>query len=194
MKKLTQIGMKYRTDKAYEHGFTEIYDEYFCKFTNPKILEIGCYNGASLQMYNEYFDYKCEILGVDNGDQLGFQSNHSNITIKWGDQENPQTILDVAEGEFDIILDDGSHFVEHQINCFNVLISKVKPGGIYIIEDLHSNFHSHYNPKGIQNCIEFLQNLPYGKGTPYKNINIFCEVPLEQATNLSHITSVIELW
>ena len=34
MKKLTQIGMNYRTDKAYEHGFTEIYDEYFCKFTN----------------------------------------------------------------------------------------------------------------------------------------------------------------
>lgn len=194
MKRLTEIGLKHNTDKAYEHSFTEVYDDFFKNYTDPRILEIGTYNGGSVLTYNEYFNYQCEILGVDNGSQLGFLSNHPNITIKIADQDRPQEIVDVADGQWDIILDDGSHFVEHQINCFHALISKVKPGGIYIIEDLHSNLHPHYNPNNVQTCIEFLQNLKFGEGTPYKGVSVFCEVPLSEATNLSHITSVIELW
>ena len=68
MTKLTEIGLKHRTDKAYEHQFTEAYDEYFQRYTNPRLLEIGVYNGASLQTYNEYFDYNCTLIGMDNGE------------------------------------------------------------------------------------------------------------------------------
>lgn len=192
MTKLTEIGLKYRTDKAYDHQFTEAYDEYFQRYTNPRLLEIGVYNGASLQTYNEYFDYKCTLIGMDNGEQLGFNSNHENISIVIADQSRAEELASRVEGEFDIILDDGSHFVEHQINCFKTLIGKVKKGGIYIIEDLHCCYHPFYNPNGVQDTIKFLQTLDrdlYG----IKNINIFSDVDLSEATNLSHITSVIEL-
>jgi hypothetical protein len=192
MTKLTEIGLKYRTDKAYDHQFTEAYDEYFQKYTNPRLLEIGVYNGASLQTYNEYFDYKCTLIGMDNGEQLGSIPDHENISIVIADQSRAEELASRAEGEFDIILDDGSHFVEHQINCFKALIGKVKKGGIYIIEDLHCCYHPFYNPNGVQDTIKFLQTLDrdlYG----IKNINIFSDVDLSEATNLSHITSVIEL-
>lgn len=192
MTKLTEIGLKYRTDKAYDHQFTEAYDEYFQRYTNPRLLEIGVYNGASLQTYNEYFDYKCTLIGMDNGEQLGFNSNHENISIVIADQSRAEELASRVDGEFDIILDDGSHFVEHQINCFKTLIGKVKKGGIYIIEDLHCCYHPFYNPNGVQDTIKFLQTLDrdtYG----IKNINIFSDVDLSEATNLSHITSVIEL-
>jgi len=103
MKRLTEIGLKHNTDKAYEHSFTEVYDDFFKNYTDPRILEIGTYNGGSVLTYNEYFNYQCEILGVDNGSQLGFLSNHPNITIKIADQDRPQEIVDVAEGQWDII-------------------------------------------------------------------------------------------
>jgi len=194
MERLTEIGLKHNTDKAYEHSFTEVYEGYFKKFTNPSILEIGVYNGASLNTYNEYFDYKCTIIGVDNGEQLRYTPTHTNISVVIADQSQPEELANRVGEAFDIIIDDGSHFVEHQINCFEALKSKVKKGGIYIIEDLHACYHPFYNPKGVTHTVDYLlelkKNLPEG----IKDLNIFSDVPLDQVTNLSHITSVIEFY
>ena len=192
MTRLTEIGIKHQTDKAYDHKFTEKYDEYFQRYTNPRVLEIGVYNGASLKTYDEYFNYNCTLIGMDNGAQLGYRPVGGNISIVIADQSQAEDLASKANGEFDIIIDDGSHFIEHQINCFKALVGKVKKGGIYIIEDLHCCYHPFYNPNGVQNTIEFLQTLDkeaYG----VKNVTIFSDVDLSEATNLSHITSVIEL-
>ena len=42
----------------------------------------------------------------------------------------------------DIIIDDGSHIEEHQIFTFGVLFPKLKPGGVYIVEDISSSVKS----------------------------------------------------
>jgi hypothetical protein len=42
-----------------------------------------------------------------------------------------------AVGPFDVIIDDASHASRHQQIALDVLFSFVKPGGLYIIEDLH---------------------------------------------------------
>ena len=118
MNKLTEIGLKYKTDKAYEHGFTDIYYEYFKKYTNPRILEIGVYNGASMETYSEFFDHTCDITGIDNGEQLNYVPTRSNIKIIIADQGNPQELSDAIAGSYDIIVDDGSHFIEHQIKFY----------------------------------------------------------------------------
>jgi len=39
-------------------------------------------------------------------------------------------------GPFDIIIDDGSHMSHHIIASFNALFPHVRPGGIYVVEDL----------------------------------------------------------
>ena len=40
---------------------------------------------------------------------------------------------------YDIIIEDGSHLIEHQIQHFKDFSKFIKPGGIYIIEDVKSN-------------------------------------------------------
>lgn len=191
MNRLTEIGIKHYTDKAYGHGFTQVYENYFSKYTSPRILEIGVYNGGSMEMYNEYFNYDCQIIGVDNGEQLSYKPTHKNISVIIADQSKPEELFSLVEGDFDIIIDDGSHFIEHQINCFNLLYKKIKPGGIYIIEDLHCCYHPFYNPNNVKNTIEFLQTLEKDFYN-VKDLNIFSNKPLDEADNLSSITSVIE--
>ena len=193
MGRLTDIGLKHNTDKAYVHNFTEAYEAYFSKYTNPKILEIGVYNGASLETYNEYFNFECKITGIDNGEQLRYNPTHPNISITIADQSKPEYLASQVGTGYDIIIDDGSHFVEHQINCFEALISKVNKGGIYIIEDLHACYHEFYNPNKVTHTVDYLLNLKKNLPDNIKDITIFSDVPLEEATNLSHITSVIEL-
>jgi len=51
MKKLTEIGQKYGTDKATYHFFTEVYDDIFQQYENPRILEIGVAQYKSIAMY-----------------------------------------------------------------------------------------------------------------------------------------------
>jgi hypothetical protein len=191
MKRLTEVGLKCNTDKAYGHGFTEVYDDFFSKFKSPRILEIGVYNGGSMEMYNQYYDYSCEIIGIDNGEQLSYKPSHKNISILIADQSKPEELFSRVDGNFDIIVDDGSHFVEHQINCFNLLYKKLNPGGIYIIEDLHCCYHPFYNPNNVKNTIDFLNTIEKDFYN-IKNVSIFSNKPLEEADNLSSITSVIE--
>jgi hypothetical protein len=58
-----------------------------------------------------------------------------------GDQENINDINNFISqygGDFDIIIDDGGHTMkQHQVSL-GVLFEVLKPGGIYIIEDLHT--------------------------------------------------------
>ena len=58
-----------------------------------------------------------------------------------GDQENETDLNDFLSqhgNDFDIIIDDGGHTMrQHQISL-KVLFKALKPGGLYVIEDLHT--------------------------------------------------------
>ena len=49
------------------------------------------------------------------------------------------------EDDFDIIIDDGSHVNEDIIKTFVLLFKKIKPGGLYIGEDLHACYWESHN-------------------------------------------------
>jgi hypothetical protein len=51
--------------------------------------------------------------------------------------------LGVECGPFDIIVDDGSHYWNHQITSLKYLYPFVKPKGYYIIEDINTSFGSY---------------------------------------------------
>ena len=78
-----------------------------------------------------------------------FDKSHL-VNEKWkfvqGDQSN---ILDlqkcvVNEDLYDIIIDDGGHSMKQQQITFGFLIDYVKPGGYYILEDLHTSLRNEY--------------------------------------------------
>ena len=151
MDRLTEIGLKYKTDKAGRetgHGFTEFYYPYFAKLTNPTILEIGVYTGASLQMMEEFYGNP-KIVGVDIEPKTQYDTKCVKTLI--ADQSNREQLLKVLDHakEFDIIIDDGGHTMEQQFRTIATLFPYVKKGGIYILEDLHTSFiGAHFNPRG----------------------------------------------
>ena len=62
--------------------------------------------------------------------------------MHYGSQENVPFLNTVnsAQGYFDIIIDDGGHTMKQQITSFTYLLPKVRSGGLYVIEDLHTSY------------------------------------------------------
>jgi hypothetical protein len=130
----------------WKHYF-DIYDTYFKKFKgkNPTILEIGVYNGGSLEMWNNYFEGNCTIYGVDINENCKIVPkilNANNIFIEIGDQGNVNfwNMFKQKVPKFDIIIDDGGHQMDQQITTFECMYEHVKDEGIYICEDMHTSY------------------------------------------------------
>lgn len=156
MKNLNQIYNKYGTDKGdFEniqrsspgHQYGDFYQPYFEKYVgkNPDILEIGVFEGASMLAHNEFFDGQCNIIGIDVYDGLKFDiSKHKNISLVLGGSENQDTFNTLKDKRFDIIIDDAIHTYDNQFHNILWYPCLLKPGGIYILEDLHTNVDPRY--------------------------------------------------
>lgn len=161
MKHLTSIANLCNTDKGttffHKHGFTEFYDDFFSKYRDRtvNILEIGVDDGASLLMYNAFFDGKCNIFALDIEDKSHY--NTENIKTFIVDQSNREQLIEfkknIGDIKFDIILDDGSHWPSHQIISFYYLNDLLKEDGVYIIEDLHTYVWDDIEKSMLQNLI-----------------------------------------
>jgi hypothetical protein len=62
---LFDIGMKYHTDKVFDHHYEILYEKYLSHYrgTSIRLLEIGlgCHIGASAQTWREYLGIKADI-------------------------------------------------------------------------------------------------------------------------------------
>ena len=133
---LNELAIAFGTDKSTKvHGFTQHYENYFELMRNQpiKLLEIGVQSGASLRMWKHYFP-KAEIYGLDYYDLSVMEEDR--IKIYRGEQ-NDWDLLDrvILSGPFDIVIDDGSHQNPDIMSSFEYLFPRMKPGGIYVIED-----------------------------------------------------------
>jgi SAM-dependent methyltransferase len=138
---------------VYEKHFAHLRDKEF------KMLEIGVLNGGSLEMWRNYFP-KAKIVGIDiNPDCRNHEQTDKNIFVRIGDQSNEKFLQDLIDefGEFDLILDDGSHHVDHVNRTFQYLYPKLKDGGIYFIEDTHAAYWSSHG--GSINAPESINNV-----------------------------------
>ena len=155
MSELDEIGRRFGTDKSStHHDFLRFYERFFRELRSQvglKFLEIGVLDGASARMWEEYF-VNGEIVGVDV-DSAKLQYQSSRVTIEIADQSDVSELVRIgmAYGPFDIVIDDGSHFWDHQITSFQYLLPFVKPGGYYVIEDLDTSYGSYTERfKGIR--------------------------------------------
>lgn len=123
--------------------YFEIYHQYLNPFvgTDVRLLEIGVYKGGSLQMWKDYFGEKAVIVGIDiNEDCKQFAEERIYVAI--GSQGDSGFLKSVWEqyGPFDIVLDDGSHFMKDQIKTLETLFPMLREGGIYMCEDTHTSY------------------------------------------------------
>ena len=146
---LTSLAIIYQTDKWGRHAYTPIYAQWFAplRYKPIRLLEIGVggntrthSGGNSLRMWKRYFP-KGIITGIDIHDKSALVEPR--IHIYQGDQADASFLKHVheQEGPFDIFIDDGSHLQSHMIASFETLFPLLKPGGIYVIEDMHTAYH-----------------------------------------------------
>ena len=168
MKKLTEIGQKYGTDKATYHSFTEVYDDIFAQYQSPRILEIGVAEYKSIAMYLEYFESPY-IVAMD----IKNKSHYVNEQWRFvqGDQTQIDDLRKCVQGEdfFDIVVEDGGHTMKQQQVTFGYLIDYIKTGGYYILEDLHTSFRDYYRESDCKfSSYEMLKNIE-NKIVPFSN-------------------------
>jgi SAM-dependent methyltransferase len=146
---LNDLTIKYGVD-ALELGYTQHYNQLLSEVRNDftKVLEIGVETGRSHRLWLEYFP-NAKIYGYDifeyGYDELqrlqeGNPFLDRSVMFK-GDQSNIEDLNRFKSeygGDFDMIIDDGGHTMEQMQTSLNHLWDSVKPGGIYVIEDLHS--------------------------------------------------------
>lgn len=136
MTSLDELAIAFGTDKSSRvHHFTKHYEVYFelLRDLPLKVLEVGVQSGASLRMWKQYFP-KAQIYGVDFYD-LGVM-DEDRIKIFRGESSDPKVLEEaLLQGPFDIIIDDASHQNEPTLKCFEYLFPRMKPGGVYVIED-----------------------------------------------------------
>jgi hypothetical protein len=145
---LDKLAISYGTDKSSEfHNYTRVYAKYFPYFkTKPiRFLEIGIFKGGSVQLWEDYFP-NAELHFVDMTKYF-IQYFSKRSQYHFLDQANINVLKNFGQkfGQFDIIIDDGGHVMEQQINSFKVLFDFVKPGGMYVIEDLHTSYNKNYH-------------------------------------------------
>jgi Methyltransferase domain len=129
------------------HGvwnYFEIYHRHLSKFIgrSPDVLEIGIYSGGSLEMWHSYFGEGSHIYGVDIQPACtAYESEHVSVLI--GDQADRRFWGDCKRKiqGIDILIDDGGHTVEQQRITLEEMLPYLRPGGVYLCEDVHGRFN-----------------------------------------------------
>jgi hypothetical protein len=145
------------TDKGLSgHGFTEIYERFFypLKYEPIKIFEIGIERGDSLRLWEHYFP-KASVYGIDIIDRSSLDSKRIHTFVAdQGSRNKLKQFIRKYGNAYDIILDDGGHYMDlQQISC-GFLFKYVKPGGYYIIEDVHTSLPYYYRDLGYNFGVE----------------------------------------
>lgn len=147
MKTLDELFLQYSSDKGIDcHNYSRYYEMFFGPMRSDpvKLLEIGIFAGASLRAWREYFhNPKAEISGIDlRGDYQYLLDEGCKATyiVDQGDKQQLTDFNNAHRGEYTIIVDDGSHEADHQIQTFEILFEGLQPGGMYIIEDEQTSY------------------------------------------------------
>ena len=132
--------------RKWSHYF-EIYDRHFARFRGRpvRMMEIGVGEGGSLEMWRSYFGRDAEIIGVDCNEQCR-RLEEDGFRIEIGDQKDRGFLRRLAAkyAPLDIIVDDGGHRMEQQVASFQELFFHLQESGIYLCEDLHTNYWPEY--------------------------------------------------
>lgn len=148
MTDLCELAIQHGTDKA--GWYTPVYDLLLRDKREQikTVLEIGIGTkeamphvpnyepGASLRMWGAYFP-NAIVFGADIVVNLDPKEP---LNVFYLDQGNAAQLKKAGDihGPFDLIVDDGSHNVHHQILSAQTLVPFLRKGGLYIIEDVNN--------------------------------------------------------
>lgn len=153
--KIMDYMIETQTDKYSTHRYDYAYQEWlepFRTMPNFRMVEIGAEKGKSLALWANYFEQPQLILGLAYGvSATGVEEkvetenfakrNKDKLKVIRGDQSRKDTMDEICSyGPFDVIIDDGSHVPWHMVYSFVHLFPCLKEDGLYIIEDVETNY------------------------------------------------------
>ena len=233
---LSEVSSKSGSSK-HVYGFTDFYETYIQHLDPEVICEIGMGGlipshwpeyqfieqdnpGGSSRMWLSYFP-NSKVYVLDNFSQVSEndvqrvieeveKSSNGRYKLIEGDQSlrpDLQKYIDAIGQEIDFLVDDGGHKMQQQQLTFAMLFPKIKSGGLYSIEDLHTSLWNPGPKMGVMpdysnTTLKMLENfLSTGKiesqymtepEKKYLEENIsFCEIWRGTYDNGMSITSMI---
>ncbi|CAE7910881.1 mycE [Symbiodinium sp. KB8] len=152
--------MSQQTDKTTTHRYQVMFGTFLLPYLQAspqaKMLEIGLGcgmvsgTGASARLWLKLFpsldlwEAEYEASCVDYERKVGRLDGFKTVTGDQGDAATLQEWLITTGGNFDIIIDDGSHHNKHVKASFEGLWPAVRPGGLYFLEDLQVGREAEY--------------------------------------------------
>jgi hypothetical protein len=127
----------------WEHYF-DVYHDHFRKYVGREVavLEVGIYSGGSLDMWQTYFGAGCKVYGVDIEDACKVYEKDG-VEVFIGDQADRSFWRTFKQQvpRVDILIDDGGHAPEQQIVTLEEMLPHLRPGGVYLCEDVQGIHH-----------------------------------------------------
>jgi hypothetical protein len=172
---LCKLAARYQTDKStynlftHRHPYTPVYSMFLGNLRaqdKPHIAEIGVLNGASIRMWRDYFRNP-EIYAFDINEKL-LEPISSIARVGRIDSGDPAQIADTFGKlpALDLILEDASHRLEHQVTAVRELVKYLKVGGLLVVEDIFRCVPNSYFQEAIDACgyeVEAYMVLPEDK-------------------------------
>ena len=164
MKTLEKLFNKSKHFSTKWKKYFQIYEKIFNKYRNKKIIfvEIGIFQGGSLNIWKNYFGKSSRIIGIDlNPKCKKFRNKKKNIDVFIGDQTDPIFWKNFFKkvGNVDVILDDGGHTNKQQILTVLNTIKNINDGGKLVIEDTHTSYLPKFGNPNKYSFINFTKQI-----------------------------------
>jgi len=158
------------------HNYTELYERLFFPWQDEpiKIFEIGIAGGGSLKMWQTYFP-KARVFAVDVLPKTEFDNDRVKTLI--ADQANRDQLraaIEAAGSDIHVLIDDGGHTMEQQQVSLGFLFKHVRPGGYYVIEDVHTSLPALWKGYGVEQG---------GRNTTLRMLESFVRSPAPSITS-----------
>ena len=160
-----EIGLRHGTDKStIYHDYLPFYEARLQHLRPERfvLVEVGVFHGASLRTWSEYFPH-ATVVGLDVLE--GCRCHEAgNRHVRIGDASQAEVARAVV-AEFGrplVVIDDGSHLWNQQIATLQHFWPQVLPGGIFIMEDIHTSFPDHqdaYHGESAVSAYDYIQGL-----------------------------------
>lgn len=118
------------------HTYGPVYDE----LLTPRwreitaLLEVGVLGGASIRAWRAWLPDRCRVVGIDNNLICG---RIPGAELFQADSMSAESVAAaLGDSTFDVVIDDGGHALHEQKATFENLWPRVRPGAIWITEDL----------------------------------------------------------
>ena len=122
--------------------YLDVYERVLARHraTTGAFVEIGVQNGGSLELWARYFPQAAALVGCDIDAKCGalrFDDPRISVVVADVNTEEAYRAIHARASAFEVFVDDGSHTSRDIIVTFCNYFRHVKPGGTYVIEDLH---------------------------------------------------------